>query len=441
MSTSLSSLADNLSEINKKVSTDEFINRKELGEKFFNIYRFRNRHPNKFSLLLRKGVYPYEYMDSWEKFNETELPDKESFYSELNKEGITDEDYAHALKVWNTFNIKNLGEYHDLYVQSDTLFLADVFENFRDSCINTYELDPAHFVSLPGLVWHTCLKKTGIELEILTDNDMLLMEEKRIRRGMCNAIHKYAKANNKYMKDIDKNKISSFLEYLDANNLYGWAMSQKIPVGDFKWIKKRDLPKTDKKFIKSYDVDSNVGFVLEVDVDYPKKLHKLHSDLPFLPQREVINKCSKLINTLRNKKKYVIHIRALKQALNQGLILKKVHRVIKFRQEAWLKPYIGMNTNLRTSAKNDFEKDFFKKMNNAVFCKTMQNDRKYRDIKIVTTNKQRMKFASEPNYHTTKQISEDLLIMEMKKISVTMNKPIYLGQSILDISKTLMYEF
>ena len=308
MSTSLSSLADNLSEINKKVSTDEFINRKELGEKFFNIYRFRNRHPNKFSLLLRKGVYPYEYMDSWEKFNETELPDKESFYSELNKEGITDEHYAHALKVWNTFSINNLGEYHDLYVQTDTLFLADVFENFRDSCINTYELDPAHFVSLPGLVWHTCLKKTGIELEILTDNDMLLMEEKRIRRGMCNAIHKYAKANNKYMKDIDKNKISSFLEYLDANNLYGWAMSQKIPVGDFKWIKKRDLPKTDKKFIKSYDVDSNVGFVLEVDVDYPKKLHKLHSDLPFLPQREVINKCSTLINTLRNKTKYMLFI-------------------------------------------------------------------------------------------------------------------------------------
>ena len=308
MSTSLSSLADNLSEINKKVSTDEFINRKELGEKFFNIYRFRNRHPNKFSLLLRKGVYPYEYMDSWEKFNETELPDKESFYSELNKEGITDEHYAHALKVWNTFSINNLGEYHDLYVQTDTLFLADVFENFRDSCINTYELDPAHFVSLPGLVWHTCLKKTGIELEILTDNNMLLMEEKRIRRGMCNAIHKYAKANNKYMKDIDKNKISSFLEYLDANNLYGWAMSQKIPVGDFKWIKKRDLPKTDKKFIKSYDVDSNVGFVLEVDVDYPKKLHKLHSDLPFLPQREVINKCSTLINTLRNKTKYMLFI-------------------------------------------------------------------------------------------------------------------------------------
>ena len=124
-------------------------------------------------------------MDSWEKLNETELPDKESFYSELNKEGITDEDYAHALKVWNTFNIKNLGEYHDLYVQSDILFLADVFENFRDSCINTYELDPAHFVSLPGLAWHACLKKTGIELELLTDNDMLLMEEKKELDGEC----------------------------------------------------------------------------------------------------------------------------------------------------------------------------------------------------------------------------------------------------------------
>ena len=141
------------------------------------------------------------------------------------------------------------------------------------------------------------------------------------------------------------------------------------------------------------------------------------------------------------KKNYVIHIVALRQALNHELKLSKVHRVIEFKQEAWLKTYIDMNTTLRTNAKNDFEKDFFKLMNNSVFSKTMENVRTHRDIKIVTTKKQRMKFTSEPNYYTTKQILEDLLIMETKKVSVIMNKPVYLGQAILDISKTLMYQF
>ena len=160
-------------------------------------------------------------MDSWKRFKEESLPDKESFYSELNNEHITDEDYAHAQKVWDTFKIKKLGEYHDLYVQSDTLLLADIFENFIGKCIETYELDPAHFLSAPGLAWQACLKKTEVKLELLTDNDMLLMFEKGIRGGMCQVSHHYAKANNKYLKNHDKNNESSYLEYLDANNLYG----------------------------------------------------------------------------------------------------------------------------------------------------------------------------------------------------------------------------
>ena len=155
----------------------------------------------------------------------------------------------------------------------------------------------------------------------------------------------------------------------------------------------------------------------------------------------IINKVDKLICNVQNKRNYAVHITALKQALDHGLILKIVHRVIKFKQEEWLKPYINMNAKLRKKAKNDFEKGFFKLMNNSVFGKTMENVRNHRDIKIVTTNKQRKKFASEPNYHTNKYISEDLLIMEMKKADIEMNKPIYLGQAILDISKTLMYEF
>ena len=154
-----------------------------------------------------------------------------------------------------------------------------------------------------------------------------------------------------------------------------------------------------------------------------------------------INKVSKLTCNAQNKEYYVIHIRALKQALNNGLSLKKVYRVIQFVQEAWLKPYIDMNTKLRKEAKNDFEKEFFKLINNSVFGKAMENVRNHRDIKLVTTNKQRSKLASEPNYRSTKYISKDLLIMEMKMVEVKMNKPIYLGQAMLDISKTLIMNF
>ena len=172
-------------------------------------------------------------MDSWESFNETSLPDRKAFYSELNFEDITDKDYAHAQKVFKELKLKNLSDHQDLYVQRDTLLLADVFENFRNKCIEIYELDPAHFVSATGLVWQACLKKTRVKLELLTDIDMLLIVEKGIRDGICHSVHKYAKANNKYMKNYDKDKESSYLEYLDANNLYAWAMSKKLPVNGF----------------------------------------------------------------------------------------------------------------------------------------------------------------------------------------------------------------
>ena len=148
-------------------------------------------------------------MDSWEKFNETSLPSKEDFYSNLNMEDIDDIGYRHGINVFKGFKSENLGDCHDLYVQSYTLLLADVFENFRDMCIKEYELDPAHFLSLSGLAWQACLKKTNIELELLTDYDMLLMIEEGIRGGICHSIHRYAKADNKYMKNFNNNEESS----------------------------------------------------------------------------------------------------------------------------------------------------------------------------------------------------------------------------------------
>ena len=183
--------------------------------------------------MLRKGVYPYEYMDDLQKFNEISLSKKEDFYSHLNMEDITDADYVHTKRVCKDFEIKNLGEYHDLYVQSNTLLLADVFENFRNMCLKIYELDPAKFLSAPGLAWQAALKKTKVKLDLLTDIDMLLMVEKGIRGGICHSIYRYAKANNKYIKKYDKNKESSYLQYWDVNHLYRWTMLQKLPVNNF----------------------------------------------------------------------------------------------------------------------------------------------------------------------------------------------------------------
>ena len=221
------------------------------------------------------------------------------------------------------------------------------------------------------------------------------MIESGIRGGICQSVHRYAKANNKYMNNYNKSIKSSYLMYLDANNLYGWAMSKKLPVNGFKW--ENDLSRFNENFIKNYNENSDVGYFLEVDIEYPKQLWSYHKDLPFLPERKKLGKVEKLVCSIEDKEKYVIHIRALKQALNHGLVLKDVHRVIKFNQEAWLNPYNDMNTKLRTEAKNEFEKIIFKLMNNSLFGKTMENARKHRDIKLVTTDENRNKLVSEPD--------------------------------------------
>ena len=241
------------------------------------------------------------------------------------------------------------------------------------------------------------------------------------------------------MKDYDRKKKPSYIQYLDANNLYGKAMTEKLPVRGFRWMD--DISKIDEDFLKDCDKNNDKGYILDVDIDYPSKLQNLHSDLPFLPERMIINNTKKLVCNLNDKKNYIVHINVFKQTLDHGLKLRKVHIVIEFEQEAWLKEYIDVNTELRKKANNDFEKDFFKLMNNAVFGKTMTNVRKHRDIKLVKTDKKRNKLVSEPNFHTMKLIDNNLAIIEMRKVKVKMNKPIYLGLSILDISKITMYEF
>ena len=407
----------------------------ELEKRFSNL-RSRCLSDQHFRLFLRKGVYPYEHMDSFERFEETAIPPKEAFYSNLNLSDISDRDYQHALKVFKALECRDLGDFHDWYLCSDVLLLADVFENFRDTCQSKYGLDPAHFYSAPGLSWAAALKYTDVELELLTDKDMLLMFEKGIRGGMCQAINHYARANNKYMGEhYNENVESSHIMYLDANNLYGCSMSRKLPTGGFEWVE--DPESID---ILGYS-DGDIGYVLEVDVEYPKNLHKLHNELSFLPEKMRLGKVDKLVCSLYDKEKYVVHIDTLKQAMEHGLVLKKVHRAISFEQSAWLKPYIDFNTQERKNAKNDFEKNFYKLMNNSVFGKTMENVCEHKDIKLVNSERKRKMYASKVNYKNTVRFTDEFMAMNMRRNKVVMNKPVYLGFAILDLSKTVMYEF
>ena len=285
------------------------------------------------SLLTRKGCYPYDYVSPIDILKETKLPSKEAFYSKLYDEEISEEDYQHAINVWNTFKCQTLQDYQDLYLKSDVLLLADVFENFRKTCLKHYRLDPCHYYTASGLAWDACLKETNQRLELLKDYDMLMMFEKGIRGGISHISKRYPEANNKYMKAYDQDKPSTYIQYLDANNRYGWAMSQKLPSHGFRWINlgKKVLNLLEKR-------DTNQGYIFEVDLEYPESLWESHNDYPLAPEKIKVDKIEKLICSFKPKTHYALHYKNLKQCLEEGMILKKVHRGTKCYQSNWMEP-------------------------------------------------------------------------------------------------------
>ena len=380
---------------------------------------------------------------------------QDKFYSGLSNEGITDDDYQHAQEVWTTFDCQTIGDYHDLYLRTDVLLLADVFENFRKTAMATYGLDPAHYLTLPGYSWDCLLKLTNVELELLTDSNMYLFIEKGLRGGISMVSHRHAIANNPQMENYHPEQPTSFLQYLDANNLYGWAMSQPMPTGGFQWIDYTDQ-------ILETAADADHGFILEVDLAYPPALHADHNDYPLAPEKMTVSKdqmspyqqklieelgvsisCEKLVPNLMDKSRYVLHYRNLQLYLKLGMKLEKVHKVLEFQQSPWMQPYIQKNTQLRTQAKNDFEKDFFKLMNNAVFGKTMENVRKRVNVKLLRSDEEQkiLKLVAKPTFAHQEIFNPDLVGIQNHKEKVLLNKPIYVGMSVLDLSKHLMYNF
>eukprot|EP00438_Fugacium_kawagutii_P027037 Skav201248 [mRNA] locus=scaffold3106:102205:103722:- [translate_table: standard] len=307
-------------------------------------------------------------------------------------------------------------------------------------CLNYYGLDPAYYVTLPNYSWNVFLYMTGVKLEQIHQKEMYEMIEHGLRGGMTQCTYKKVEANNKYMNEqYDASKPSSYVNYLDANNLYGLAMCKKLPYKNFQW----HYSKLSENKILDYTDDDDVGYILEVDLEYPKEIHDLHKDYPMAPEIMSIRdeKTNKLVLNVMDKKRYVLHISALKFYLQHGLKLKKVHRAIKFQQANFLKPFIEFNTEKRKQAKNDFEKDLFKLMNNSVYGKTMENVRNHLDYELVSTAERFQKCVNKPTYRNRHIIAEDLVGVEKDFATVKLDKPIYMGMSILDYSKIHMYSF
>jgi len=451
---------DSLQFVNTSLESIVSVLNKANDESLFKHFNtaFKNANPELKTLLRQKGVYPYDFIDSEEKFKLAELPDVSAFFSRLSGNDVKPADYVRAHEVWISANCKTFKDYHDLYLKTDVVLLADAFENFRNTCMKYYSLDPCHYFTSPALSWDAMLKMSNIKIETFTDVDMLLFVEKGMRGGISMITHRYAKANNKYMKEFRGDLPSWFIVYLDANNLYGLAMSQNLPYADYKW---NNDDWTEKDIMKIGE-DASTGYIFEVDLEYPQSLHDAHNDYPLAPENNVKGVASKyiksrmeelnlktvsvgkLIPNLNNKVRYITHYRNLQFYIEQGLILTKVHRVLQFSQSRWLKKYIDFNTDQRAQTKFDHEKDFFKLMNNCIYGKTCENLRNRRDIKLVTMNScedKLNKLTRKPTFKNHEIINESLITVEMTKKEIVYDKPVIVGFCVLELSKVHMYDF
>ena len=349
------------------------------------------------------------------------------------------------------------------------MLLCDAFEKFINICVEYYDLDPCHYFSIPGLAWDAMLKMTGARLKLFDDIDIHLFIEKGMRGGVSCITRRYCKANNKYVKDYDKNKEHTYITYWDVNNLYRWAISQYLPYDNFEWINRDKIDEINFDLVSK---DNNVGYMLEVDLKYPSDLHDLHNDYRLAPEKLKVtdgmlsNYCSgiakdyvikvgevnKFIPNLKDKSNYIIHYRNLQSnyiihyrnlQMYKSLEIEvvQIHRVLKFSQKDWLKDFAMFNTKNRMSAVNRHEKDFFKLMVNSVYGKSMENLRKRVNVKLVNNRGDYLKYTSRPTFVSQKILDKNLVAIRGVKPVLLLNKPIYIGFSVLELSKLLMYDW
>ena len=414
-----------------------------------------------FELLTRKGQFPYEYVTGPKILEQKTLPEKSKFFSKLKNSGITDSEYNFAKEVFSTFNCKTLGDYHDLYCASDTMLLSDCFESFRRLCKKTYNLEPCHFATSPGLTWQAALKYTGVELELLSDVSMNLFIDNAMKGGFSGVITPLSIANNPGLKNWDPKQSMRWISLFDCNNQYGRAMSEPLPFGEFKWVSQYDLPLFTEQYIRNeLDHYGNIAYFIECDLIYPTSLHDYHNEFPYAMENFEIKKellspyqqklatslnlsvgGSKLCTTLYNKYKYITHSRNLKQILDAGLKIKKVHRVLQFSQSMWQKSYVDLNTNIRRTSDCPVLKNFAKLMVNSCFGKFCEDVRRHRDVKLIFDEKRLQFYVRKPTFNRAVPYDENFCVIELKKNQITLNKPRYIGAAILCLSKLYMYNF
>jgi hypothetical protein len=432
---------------------------REKGDEHFKYVNKYITDKQQNSLMKRKGVFPYNYINSLDVLSETCLPPKHHFYNELMQSDISDEQYAHAQHVWSVFRCKSIKSYLELYLVSDVLLTADVFESFRDETIKDFELDPVHYFSSAHYTLDAFLRKCNPTIELLTDINQYLFFRKALRGGLSVVTKRHAVANNKYMQNYNPNLPSRYIMYLDANNLYGKAMTECLPYSNFVWMSDEEL---DIESIMTLSATSPWGCFLEVDLNYPDYLHTEHSDYLLAPEKISIpynelcpfakyvcdklnlkrtTNSKKLMSTLLPKFHYVLHYRVLQFYLRMGMQLLKIHNGIKFIQKPFMKPYIDFLSQKRASAKNEFEATTIKLLSNALYGKTIERPENRSKVKLATTKYACEKLSAKPSFKQSKIINRNLVSVEMKYPIITLNKPFFLGVAILELSKLIMYEF
>ena len=426
---------------------------RQVFQKYIDDPEFKN-------LLFRKSIYCFDYMDSFEKFNNKQLPDYKEFFSTLTQKNVSIEEYEMAQLIWNKFGFKSMKEYTEFYCLLDSCLLGDIFAKFRNTIYSIYELDCLHYFSIPGLSWDAAMKYTKVRLELIQDPTIYKFIELSIRGGVCGCFKRLANANNEHCDNFEHQEPTNFIVNLDINNLYGFCLNKKMPVQNFKFLDLEQYEKIDWKKLKT---NGKKGYIIQCDLEYEDSLHDLHEQFPLGPevgkisteqlsphQHRIIDKLKqsgykrtiteKLLLTLRDKKEYILHCKNLKLYLKLGMKLRKIYRVLEFEQNDFLKPYIELNTELRKKAETEFEKDLWKLLNNSIYGKSIEDKRKHMNVKFALNPKQCLKYVKSPLFENFKIINESLSLMKMKKKLVVLDKPIYIGTSVLELAKNYMYK-
>ncbi|XP_017073465.2 uncharacterized protein LOC108109462 [Drosophila eugracilis] len=389
----------------------------------------------KFELMCLKKVY-LQNAESLDQLDNIVLP--ENMFSNC-------QDYINADQVWHTFNCQNIRDYLKVYLERDVTILADVFEDFRRLCITTYGLDPMNYVTAPSMAWDAMLKVTEVNLDLISDPEMLNFLQNAVRGGLVKCNQENATANNEYLDNFDPREPTNYLASIEANNLSEWAMSQPLPYSNFTFLNDNEIEELD---IKEHPSDGDVGYILQVDLKYPSYLHGSHSSMPFCPENQVLpgGNHQQVIAKITDKTDYIIHLKHLQLCLEHGLILTKIHRVLSFNQTAWLKPYIDFNMNHMELAKNEFERQFLKSMNSFIIGKALENVEKRCDITVVTHYQSRQNSpgfrqrVARNNFRGVEIFPNNLAAIQSVKSKITYDKPLYIGVTVLELSKWFMYE-